>query len=1120
MSIQVGLTHLTHYRFDRRVKLSPHEIRLRPAPHARTPVLSYSLRIEPAEHFINWQQDPYGNWLARVVFPQPADELKICVDLLADLSVVNPFDFFLESYAERWPFAYEADLRKELGPFLEVEAQGPLFSGPWLAQARALLEQTGATIHALVALNQALYAKVRYLVRLEPGVQTPEQTLELGSGSCRDSAWLLVQTLRQLGLAARFASGYLIQLVADQKPLDGPAGPVQDFTDLHAWAEVYLPGAGWVGLDPTSGLLTGEGHIPLACTAAPKSAAAVIGYTDPCSSELEFRMSVTRMRQTPRVTAPVSDAQWQQVQKLAQKVEARLESGKVGLTMGGEPTFVAIDDADAPEWNTSADSPRKYALASQLLERLQQRFSSGALRHHGQGKWYPGEPLPRWALSCLWRSDGLPLWRDPRWLATTEGEQPPVTLQQVRRYAQQLVKELGLPQAALIPAHEDPLPALFAEATTPVNIDPCQASLEDPASRRQLAQQLCGGLRQPVGFVLPLKASERTDPGAPTRWRSSRWPLRRGHLFLLSGDSPMGFRLPLGQLPWRLPAEIDPEFTTDSFAEREPLADPPPASGKGDGGAATPDPREVIHTALCLQLRDGKLHVFLPPVALLEDFTVLIRAIEDAARQCAIPLLLEGYLPEHDARLQRFAITPDPGVIEVNIHPSGSWQELHNRTLALYEEARQCGLTAEKFMLDGRHSGTGGGNHITLGGATPAQSPLLRRPQLLRSLLLYWQHHPSLSYLFSGLFIGPTSQAPRVDEARDDTLYELGIALEQLDAALQRQAAHEGAEPDDTLALEPWLVDRCLRNLLVDLTGNTHRAEFCIDKLYPPAGPRLGLLEFRGFEMPPHPRMALLQALLLRALVARCWHQPYGDQPIHWGNQLHDRFLLPHWVDQDFGEVLTDLRQHGFDFARDWFAAFFEFRFPLCGSVQLGDATLQLRQAIEPWHVLGEEMSAQGTARYVDSSVERVQVQVQGLRPDRQRLLCNGREVPLQATAVAGQYVAGVRFRAWAPPSALHPGIAVQAPLVFDLVDLPSARALGGCTWHVSHPGGRNFESAPVNALEAQARRRARFFAHGHSPGPLHARREAPNPLFPCTLDLRRAPRWLGDEHPPAATAQ
>jgi uncharacterized protein (DUF2126 family)/transglutaminase-like putative cysteine protease len=1130
MSIHVTLHHHTTYRYDRPVGLSPHVVRLRPAPHCRTPIEAYSLRIAPSDHFINWQQDPFGNWAARLVFLEKTQELSIEVEMIADMTVINPFDFFVEQSAEQFPFRYDEQLATQLAPYLEVTERGPLLHR-WLAG----VDRTPHNIVPFLSeLNLRLQRDIAYTIRMEAGVQTCEQTLTLARGSCRDTGWLLVQILRHLGLAARFVSGYLVQLTADVKPVDGPAGPTADFTDLHAWTEVYIPGAGWLGMDPTSGLFAGEGHIPLACTPEPASAAPVTGYSEPSTVEFGYANSVRRARETPRVTKPYNDEQWAAIDALGHAVDGALIAGDVRLTMGGEPTFVAVDDMDGAEWTTEALGATKRLRAGDLLRALQKRLAPGGVLHFGQGKWYPGEPLPRWALACIWRTDGAPLWRDHALLAD---EREPRSYGPVEAacFVERLATQLDLAPELAVPGYEDVFYYLWKEGGLPINVDPLQSNLDDPEERRRLATLLRRGLGTVTGYALPLRWEPTLSGGT---WLSSRWQFRRTRMYLTPGSSPMGLRLPLDSLPW-LPLELrEPDYPVDPFAPRPPLTvmqHPSPAGGDataaqrrdtrdahgslegcasarpvelgthvpGDGAplahpsAADPAgelPDDAVRTALCVEPRDGQLCVFLPPLVSVESLVALLTAIEATARALDMPVVLEGYEPPRDPRLRHLLITPDPGVLEVNVHPSRTWDELTTLTGILYEEAHACTLGAEKFMLDGRHTGTGGGNHVTLGAASPADSPVLRRPDLLRSLLTFWQHHPSLSFLFSGLFVGPTSQAPRVDEARTDSLYELEIAFQQ---------TPDGGVP------QPWLVDRLFRNLLIDVTGNTHRAEFCIDKLYAPAGPtgRLGLLEMRAFEMPPHPRMSLVQQLLLRAIVARCWAAPYRGALVRWDTALHDRFMLPHFLWNDLREVLCDLERAGFPFVAEWFAPFLEFRFPRYGSVEIGGLELELRMAIEPWHVLGEEIGSQGTARYVDSSVERLQVRVMGLTEGRHVIACNGRRVPLRATSRRGEAVAGVRYRAWRPPSALHPTVAVHAPLVFDVVDTWSGYAVGGCTYHVAHPGGRNYETFPVNANEAEARRTARFWPYGHTPGPVAAPPEEPGLEHPYTLDLRRSDR-------------
>ncbi|MFO1417127.1 MAG: transglutaminase family protein [Methylotetracoccus sp.] len=1111
MAIHVAIEHSTTYTYDRKISLSPHLIRLRPAPHARTPIHDYRLDIRPENHRIYWQQDPFGNTVARVIFPEPTGELSIGVRLVAEMTVINPFDFYVEKYAEHFPFRYEPLLLKELEPYFELTDNGPHLMA-WLDKVD---RRKTRIVDFLVGINNRLQHDIGYTIRLDPGIQTCEETFEKGTGSCRDTGWLLVQILRHLGLAARFVSGYLVQLTADQKALDGPSGPEEDFTDLHAWAEVFVPGAGWIGLDPTSGLFAGEGHIPLACTPDPVSAAPLTGFSDPCEVEFGYANVVRRVHEDPRVTKPYTEEQWEAIQALGHAVDAELTQADIRLTMGGEPTFVSIDDMEGAEWNTEALGTRKRHLAGGLLKRLRDAFAPGALLHYGQGKWYPGEPLPRWALGCFWRTNGQPLWRDPELIAD-ERHDYGHGVEEAERFASALSRRLGLEDRYLVPGFEDWIYYLWREASQPANLDSI-ASPWAPQFRDDLSLVLARGLDRPVGFALPL----RWDFGMGG-WVSGPWPFRRDRMYLTPGGSPMGLRLPISQLPWAAETEREvtvteptqPAFRAPESAPWRPLRNEPQT-------LAADEVPEVIrlrfrqwegvpHTAMCIEPRGGRLHVFMPPLHGLWLYAGLLAAVEDTARELGMPVLIEGYEPPPAPDMKSLKVTPDPGVIEVNIHPAASWDELENSTVTLYEAARLSRLGTEKFMLDGRHTGTGGGNHVTLGGAVPSDSPFLRRPDLLRSLVTFWQHHPSLSYLFSGLFIGPTSQAPRVDERGSRTLDELDASLREI-------------EQIGT----PWILDRALRNHLVDGTGNTHRAEFSIDKLFSPDGPsgRQGLVEFRAFEMPPHARMSLAQMLLIRAMLAWFWRQPYRHPLVPWGTALHDRFLLPHFVWSDFTTVIEQLRAAGYPFEASWFDAFQEFRFPVYGRVSYEGVELELRMALEPWLVLGEDATAHRQARVVDSAVERMQIRCRNLDPERFLVTCNGRRVPLQPTGQPGDYVAGVRYKAWKSAFGLHPTIEMHAPLVFDLVDRRLGRSIGGCVYHVAHPGGRAYETFPVNAYEAEARRYSRFWDCGHSSGetpppawsealapyrsapppsihePPH---ERPNPDYPCTLDLRR----------------
>jgi uncharacterized protein (DUF2126 family)/transglutaminase-like putative cysteine protease len=1075
MGIKVALEHRTSYTFDRLVEVYPHIVRLRPAPHSRTPIEAYSLTVEPGDHFINWQQDAFGNFLARLVFPNRVRQLTVTVGLIADMKVINPFDFFIEDYAEQIGFQYPKSLAEDLKPYLRPVDEDGEGSGPG-ELTKAWVNNFSAapgtrTIDFLVALNRAVNADVGYSVRMEPGVQTPDHTLRTGIGSCRDSAWLLVSILRQLGLAARFVSGYLVQLTSDVEALDGPSGPAADFTDLHAWAEVYIPGAGWIGLDPTSGLFAGEGHIPLSATPHPASAAPITGATEPCETTLDFSNVVTRVHEDPRVTLPYTGAAWGAICALGARVDQRLADGDVRLTVGGEPTFVSIDNQVDEEWTTEADGPDKRQRASALAARLKKVCAPQGLVQRSQGKWYPGEPLPRWQIGLFWRTDGQPLWHDERLLADPwpAGAAPePVAADAGLQVLGAIADGLGLPASQVRPAYEDPLSRLANAVRQPAGFpvaadDDLEADSAD--HRAALLARLDEATTEPAAYVLPL---HRRDDD--TGWASADWRLRRGRIVLLEGDSPAGLRLPLNSVGWEPPP---PSHDADPLSRRGDLpVNPEPADAVVEDADATPP------TAMVAEVRQengvGLLYVFVPPTDQLEHFVDLITRVEAAAAKADTPVVVEGYGPPPDPRLKSMTITPDPGVIEVNVAPTASFAEQREQLQTLYQEARLARLSTESFDVDGTHGGTGGGNHITLGGITPADSPLLRRPDLLVSMLTYWQRHPSLSYLFAGRFVGTTSQAPRVDEGRSEALYELEIAF----AEIARLTAGKGRA-------RPWVADRALRHLLTDITGNTHRAEFCIDKLYSPdsARGRLGLLELRGFEMPPHFQMAMVQSLLVRALVAWFWDEPLRAPLIRHGENLHGRYLLPHFLIHDIAEVTADLRGHDINFDTSWLDPFTEFRFPRVGTAVFDHIEVELRGAIEPWNVLGEESAAGGAARYVDSSVERVQVRLVGADRHRYIVTCNGYPVPLLATDKPDIQVGGVRFRAWQPPSALHPTITVDGPLRFELVDGTAGFSKGGCTYHVSHPGGRSYDTPPVNAVEAESRRGRRFEATGFTPG-------------------------------------
>jgi len=1069
MGIQVALNHRTQYRYDKAVSVGPQVIRLRPAPHCRTPILGYSLSVTPSGHLLNWQFDLHNNHLARLLFPDKTSEFIVEVGLVAELSPFNPFDFFLEPGVEDYPFEYSPELAKDLEPYRwidpSVDSAGPLLQ----AFLGKLSREKRGTISFLVDLNRRVRDQIEYVTRLDPGVQTCQQTLEKGTGSCRDSAWLLVQILRHLGIAARFVSGYLIQLAADESASDAANGPQSDSADFHAWAEAFLPGAGWIGLDPTSGLFAGEGHIPLVCTPNASKAAPIEGTVELADVDFSYSMSIRRLNDALRPSQPFTEQDWMQVEQLAHGVDADLEAQDVRLTMGGEPTFVGIDEPESPQWNIDSLGPMKRTRGLALIQCLREKVAPGAVLHYGQGKWYPGEPLPRWALSCSWRLDRVPVWENIDLIArenAREDHKNSLDAVDAFKFIEALSRRLQV-------SFENVLPAYDGEAKS----------------------------TEPDGYILPIR---RRQPAGRLCWSSQLWFARPERLLLSPGDSPIGYRIPTASMPWVAPDELEYEHEPAPFAARiklpsrpsrrmdlfqtHPVADPLPALSTTAESAP-----EFIRPALCVQAREGRLHVFLPYASTLADYLELLAAVEDTCQYLHKPVWLEGYPPPSDPRLRSFSITPDPGVLEVNLPPASNWDELEQINTVLFEEARHNRLAAEKFAYDGSHIATGGGSHIVIGGATVLDSPFLRRPDLLRSMLAFWQNHPSLSYLFSGMYVGPTSQSPRVDEARMDALYELEVAFANLPAN------------DCT----PPMFDGLFRNLLVDVTGNSHRAEFCIDKLYPPEGLglRLGVLELRAFEMAPHVRMGLIAMLLIRALVCTFWKRPFEGGLIRWGTALHDRVMLPHFVRRDFSDVLSYVRGSDYNFEEKWFAAQMEFRFPKIGSIAAEGVELELREALDPWNVLAEETTSGRTARAVDSSFERIQVKLSGMAMEsRYVVACNGRRVPLHPTGEPGETVAGVRYRARQLSAVLHPTIPVHAPLIFDMIDSWKERSIGRCAYHVGSPDGRAYTARPVNATEAANRRRERFQTSDPTPGLMAAPEEETNPIFPMTLDLRFPP--------------
>jgi uncharacterized protein (DUF2126 family)/transglutaminase-like putative cysteine protease len=1082
--VRVLITHSSRYQFDGPTKFGPHLIRLRPADHAAAKIESYRLLID-IEHRLHWQRDPHGNHLARVTFPRDTTphELPIVVELTADISPRNPFDFFVDDRARQVPFVYPDGLHDELDPFLRDHPsydQGPLCEAFF-----STLPSKGDIVEVLVECTRLVAQRVVYVIRNEAGVWTPEQTLEHGRGSCRDSATLLIAALRSRGIATRFASGYLVQLADEGMIPDEPRGVSSDVVDLHAWVEAYVPGAGWIGLDATSGLFAGEGHIPLACTAVPGSAAPVDGSADRVATSLQFETTVTRLGFEPRVTAPIDEHSWHSLLAAGDAADAILLAQGLTVTVGGEPTFNARVNGDLPEWRGEALGPAKWIKGLQLAELLQTRLAPASVLLHRIGKHYPGESMPRWALDICARRDGVELWpqRKLPTLATADA---------ARLLAQAICVQLGIAdvQPRGHEAFEDPWPLLQTEHALPPNADPRRYDLDDDETRRRLAAHFDRGWSTPAGYAIPL--ARRDDRQG---WLSETWSLRREQLFLLAGDGPMGMRLPLNSIQGSALVPLWPQWI-----DEPQFADPRRDDDQSQRIASSKSPRPVsigIRTALCVQARGDTLWVFVPPVPGFDDFIALIAAIDGARTEVGFDFRLEGYPPPPSSNLQRFAVTPDPGVLEVNLPPVDSCRSSAALLDTVFDAALRIELHSEKYLLDGRVAGSGGGNHITIGGPTPETSPFFVRPDLLASLVAFAQLHPSLSYMFTGLFVGPTSQAPRLDETRPSAVDDLALALPRV----LRQAP------------PPWMIDGIFRHLLVDPTGSTHRAEISIDKLCDPntSFGRQGLVELRAFEMPPHPRMISAQVVLVRALLASFAKAPITTPVVHWGAELHDRFLLPHWLWADFERVLAHIRQHNIAIPAAAYKPFIELRCPVIGQLHGDGVTIDVRNAIEPWAVLGEEAGASGTVRYVDSSMERIEIVAKDFDPTRHLIAVGGLSggdgiaLPMHRGAEPGLFVGGVKFRAWNPPHAMHPHFGVHHPLRIELIDRLSERGLAAAAYHVWHPEGRAFEAEPLTRTEASARRAQRFTHEGPSLWPARARTISTSHAPRFTLDLRLA---------------
>ena len=1102
MTQRIALTHRIHHRFDRRVQLSTHWLRVRPAPHFKG-IEAYSLRVEAEPHFLNWLRDPYENHLARLDLPEPVFALGLNLEIVARLDATNPFDFLMEPYAASYPFEYPEQLRKELAPYLRIDRPGPRFSD-WLSG----LDRKGKYIvDKLGEITGQVCQRIPTTGSSGPGWVDLEALLQRGCGSPWETAWLLTLSLRGMGLAARFTSGYWVRLSASET--------VADTVSTHAWSEVFLPGAGWIGLDPASGLCTAEGYIPLASAPDPLRTIPASGYHEACREERSEAIALRRL--VPVTPAwPYGESVWADIRALGTRIDADLAARDVKLSLGTGLSFVSVENSGTAEWTTAALGPDKRQVAERLLAAMGSRLCSGGIFQVGQGDWYGGEELPRWRLGCFQRSDGRPIWRNPELLGWRRRRPMIVRSDDVRVFAETLARGLRISPSFFIAAHEDGLHQLW---TSQMSVDwlPTPEELREPEQRRAVATCLSARHGEPAGLVLPLRWDSVRQ-----RWASGVWSFRRRGLFLIPGKSALGFRLPIESLPVGEAGVADNEHERCQTEERSVL---PEVCGElsaryttlGTTGDVVEEADSLApasrppRTALALEMRDGQLYVFLPPLTHLEHYLDLVGAVEAAALQTGIPVVLEGYEPPEDHRLRRLLLEPEPGVLKVWLPDVRSWTSQQDVMAAAYEEAARFGLRAERITGAGQRLPPGGGAELVLGGENPIESPFLRRPELLRSLIIYWQRHPSLSYLFAGRLVGPDGPAPRPDEGRDDALYELTLALDRI------------PKGDD---VRPWVPDRLLRHLLADPAGNMQRAEIRMDLLYAPDRPsqRLGKMMLRAFEALPDARLAAVQSLVVIGIVAALARQPGQAQPVEWGTLLHDRFMLPRVLWDDFGAVLGDLAEAGYPLQTEWFEPILDLRFPILGHIQLGDITLELRKAHEPWPLLAEEAAGAGMVRFLDSANERLQIRFAGLAPARFTVTCNGFHVPLRETGIRGEYVAGVRYKVWNPPSTLHPTVLPVHSLVIDLIDTWTGKVVGGCTYFPPRPGAWGPVGLPAavpDRFREQMRKPdvqrlptvnippwsagGKFLPHGESPTtPAPEPAEVPSPGHPYLLDLTR----------------